>query len=98
MPDEPLAPACATDGVEVVGVGAPNAVNGLPSQPGSAHPLEVLAVETEHHRARPRHQDGAIRERLHPPEVARLTGADLFPPLAVEMQNERTPALVGTHC
>src|SRR5580658_513748 len=97
VPDEPIAPARAAHCVEVLGVGPPAAIDRLPPQPGRWHALEALAVEAEHRRAGPRHQDRTRTEGLDPPEIARCTRAELSPSLAIEMQDERASALVGTY-
>ena len=97
VPDEPVSPPGAPDRVEVLGGLAPDTVDRLSTEPRRGHSLEALTVEAEHRRAGPRHQDRAARKRLHPPEISALTGVELLPSLPVEMQHERSLALVGSH-
>ncbi len=97
VPDESVSAARAPDRVEVFGVLAPDTIDRLSTEPGRGHSLEALTVETEHRRARPRHQDGTVRKGLHPPEIAAPAGVQLFPRLPVEMENERPLPLVGSH-
>jgi hypothetical protein len=61
------------------------------------HALEANAIEAEHSGVGPGHQDRTDPESLHPPEIAGVPCVELFPPPAVEVQNERAPALVGSY-
>ena len=97
VPDEPVAAGRASDRVEVVTALAPDAVDRLLAEARRRQPLEALAIVAKDRRAGARHQDGAARQGLDPPQIAGMAGLHVGPSLAVEVQDERSVALVRSH-
>jgi hypothetical protein len=94
VPDEAV-PACrASDRVEVVAALPPDTEDGLLAEARRLHSLEAPTVVPEHQASGARHQHGAFRQGLHPPEVSGRAGAQTSPRLPVEVKDERSVPLV----
>src|SRR5690606_7781410 len=97
VPNEPVSARRRSHGIQVVVIGSPETEDDVLAETRARQALEPAIPIRQDLRLGAAHQHRPIIERLHPPQVTLIPGAEPAPALAVPMEHQGAVAGVGAY-